>query len=79
MTQLGGICVEVRCHVPLAIARSQFESRERDYRHLDASRHMEELWGSPVEPLGVAPLIDIDTSGPVDIPALAERIRVHSQ
>ncbi len=38
-------------------------------------RGEDELWGRPVEPLGVGPLVEVDTSGPVDVPALAGRIR----
>ena len=33
------------------------------------------LWGRAVEPLGVGPLVEVDTGGPVDVPAPAGRIR----
>jgi hypothetical protein len=35
----------------------------------------DELWGRSVRPLGVGPLVEVDTSGPVDVPALAARLR----
>jgi predicted kinase len=75
VARLSGTRVEVRCHAPLETVRARFEARVRDDRHLDDLRSIEELWGSPVAPLGVGPLIDVDTSRPVDIAALAERIR----
>lgn len=34
-----------------------------------------ELWASDVPPLGVGPLLDVDTSGPVDAAAVSTRIR----
>ena len=75
VARLQGTRVEVRCHVPLQTARARFDARVRDGRHLDLQRTAEELWGEPVAPLGVGPLIDVDTSRPVDIRALARRIR----
>lgn len=73
--QLPAACVEVRCIVPVSIARLRYLDRRRDERHLDAQRDEAELWGKAVEPLGVGPLINVDTTDPVDIPELAERIR----
>ncbi len=70
---LSGPIVEVRCVVPLEIARRRFAARARDERHLDELREDSELWGRPVAPLGVGPLIEVDTSGPVDVAALASR------
>lgn len=75
VARLQGTRVEVRCHVPLETARARFDARVRDGRHLDLQRTAEELWGEPVASLDVGPLIDVDTSRPVDIPALAARIR----
>jgi hypothetical protein len=34
----------------------------------------DELWGTEVAPLGVGPLIEIDTTEPVDVVALARLI-----
>ena len=42
--------------------------------HLDLERDERELWGAPVAPLGVGPLLEVDTRGPVDVPAAARRI-----
>lgn len=73
--RLPGRLVEVRCHAPLETVRARFHARARDERHLDDLRSPEELWGSEVEPLRVGALIDVDTSGAVDIRELADRIR----
>lgn len=73
--QLGGPFVEVRCVVPLDVARQRYGDRVRDLRHLDGLREEAELWGESVAPLGVGPLIEVDTSGPVDVGALAASVR----
>jgi hypothetical protein len=72
---LPGPCVEIRCRIDRAEARRRYRRRVRDERHLDAVRSEEELWGTEVAPLGVGPLLEVDTAGPVDIAALADRVR----
>ncbi len=72
---LPGPVVEVRCHAPLPVVQSRYRARVRDPRHLDSDRSADELWARPVEPLGVGPLLDIDTSVAVDAEALAVMIR----
>ncbi|MFT4296238.1 MAG: AAA family ATPase [Micropruina sp.] len=72
---LPGPFVELRCTVPVEVARRRYRSRLRDPRHLDADRSEAELWGSPVEPLGVGPLIEVDTAHHIAIDRLAERVR----
>jgi len=74
--QLPGRIIEVRCHVLVALARERYGVRvaNRHSGHLDERRSENELWGEPSEPLGVGPLITVDTSGPVDISALLTAI-----
>ena len=57
-------------HAVLRLARGC-----RDARHLDGQRSHDELWGSPIDPLGVGPLVEGDTSRPVDAAALSATIR----
>jgi hypothetical protein len=71
---LPGSIVEVRCVVDLPTARARYASRVRDPRHLDDERSEDELWSEPVAPLGLGPLIEVDTTRPVDIDALARVI-----
>jgi predicted kinase len=75
---LPGPVIEIRCVVPLDVARDRYHRRMagRHPGHLDVDRTDHELWGQPVRPLGVGPLIEVDTSGPVDVPAIARRIAV---
>lgn len=73
--ELEAPIVEVRCRVPIEVARQRYATRRRDPRHLDALRDEDELWGHEVEPLGVGPLIEVDTTEPVDVRQLAARIR----
>jgi hypothetical protein len=46
----------------------------RHIGHLDRQRTENELWGEPSEPLGIGPLVVVDTSGVVDVSALATAI-----
>ncbi|SMD06653.1 AAA family ATPase [Kibdelosporangium aridum] len=73
---LPGRVVEIRCVVPVEVARSRYHARaaHRHSGHLDLRRDESELWGRPVAPLGIGPLIEVDTTHPVDIPALATEI-----
>lgn len=72
---LPGPVVEVRCHVPLAVAQDRYRRRSRDGRHLDDLRAPSELWGQEVAPLGLGPVQDVDTSGAVDIGQVAASCR----
>jgi predicted kinase len=76
LADLPGPIVEIRCLVPVELARSRYRARAagRHSGHLDADRTEDELWAEPVRPLGLGPLIEVDTSGPVDIGALAARL-----
>lgn len=72
--ELTGPFVEVRCRVGIDLARERFWTRPRDERHLDRRRTEAELWQEEVRPLGVGPLLEVDTSRRVDVPALATRV-----
>lgn len=72
---LPGPFVEVRCRIPIGLARERYRRRIRDARHLDGLRTEAELWGEDVAPLGVGPLVEVDTTERVDVCALADRIR----
>jgi glucokinase len=74
--------VEVWCEVPLELARRRFRDRWQT-RHpihgallTDAERTEQE---SHAEPLALGPLIRVDTTRPVDVAALAARIRAAAE
>jgi predicted kinase len=71
---LAGPFVELRCTVDVDVARRRYRSRVRDERHLDTRRTEEELWGKVVAPLGVGPLVEVDTTHEVDTAALAATV-----
>jgi predicted kinase len=73
--ELGGPFVEVRCRAALDLARERYQRRVRDVRHLDGLRGEVELWGEEVAPLGVGPLIDVDTAAAVDLGGLGSAVR----
>ncbi|WP_410567207.1 AAA family ATPase [Amycolatopsis sp. cmx-4-61] len=76
VAQLPGRVVEVRCVVPLEIARSRYYARasHRHAGHLDLAREEAELWGEPVPPLGAGPLVEVDTTAEPDILAVVADI-----
>ena len=75
--ELQGPFVEVRCRAPIDVVRRRYENRIRDGRHLDHLRTEEELWSREVDPLGVGPLLEVDTAGPINIADLVDRVRFH--
>jgi len=74
---LPGRIVEVHCVVPLDLARSRYRARtaQRHAGHLDDARTDAELWGKEFRPLGIGPLVRVDTSDGVDVADVARRIR----
>jgi predicted kinase len=72
---LPGKFVEVRCVVPREVALARYRTRRRHPGHFEAARSDDELWNPGlVEPLGVGPVVTVDTTTPVDVPALAARV-----
>lgn len=73
---LPGAVVEVRCVVAVDLARRRYRNRAatRHHTHLDLQRTDEELWGRPSTPLGVGVVVEVDTSGPVDVARLAAEV-----
>ncbi len=72
---------EVWCEVPLAVARSRFAARhaDRHFVHAESSGVSDgdwEVWAREAEPLGFGAVHRVDTSRPVDVPALVAAIAV---
>jgi hypothetical protein len=73
----GGI-IEVRCRCPRELALTRYRERAADRHpgHLDALRQESELWNEELlTPLGLGPLIEVETSNEVDLDALVSQIR----
>ncbi len=73
---LPGRLVEVRCVVPLDVARSRCYARAgtRHAGHHDLARTEEELWGEPSRPVGVGIAIEVDTTTPTNARAIARKV-----
>ena len=73
---LPGRLIEVHCTVPLDLARARYRVRtgHRHAGHLDGARSDQELWGEPSRPLGLGPVVVVDTSAPVDMGKLAATV-----
>lgn len=77
--RVGGVEVgiEIWCTVATELARERVVTRARHHAHQDGERSLEgwdELTRS-ARPISRFPVIEVDTSGPVDVPALAAEIR----
>jgi predicted kinase len=75
---LPGRKIEIRCMADQTVCRERFRHRHPDARHLDDARSPDELWDQPVNPLGVGPVVEVDTEKALDVRGLAARIRVAS-
>jgi predicted kinase len=78
LTALPGSIVEVFCRCDPALLRARFDDRSRrDSGYFDAERTADERWNEQVgRPLaGGWPVIEVDTTGPVDVAAVAEQVR----
>lgn len=70
--------VEVRCRCPLDLARRRYRARmpQRRSGDLQARRPDDELWADVHQrPLGVGPVVWVDTDRPVDGTAVAAQVR----
>ena len=78
ITALPGPVIEVRCSCPKAVAQARYRARDgtRHRGHLDLERQPDELWNEQNStPLGIAPVIVVDTNAPVDVGEIAARIQ----
>lgn len=78
LAALPGQIVEVCCRCDPSVAASRYDRRgvERMAGHFSADRTAEELWSpETTEPVGGGwPVIEVDTTGAVDVVALTARI-----
>jgi len=68
--------VEIWCRVPPELARQRYETRSRHAVHLDSRPMYGEWakWAAEGEPLGIGPVIEVDTDRTVDIAHLARTV-----
>jgi predicted kinase len=66
---LPGRLAEVHCTLPRSLAKARYQARasRRHAGHLDDMRSDEELWAEPPRSLGLGPVLQVDTSGEIDI------------
>ncbi|WP_412744739.1 AAA family ATPase [Krasilnikovia sp. MM14-A1004] len=69
--------VEVWCDVPPELARARYVARRRAAVHADAQRLATDWadWAARAEPLALGPVLRVNTSRPVDLPALCVGVR----
>ena len=74
LTALGGVQVEVHCACPPELAVARYNTRPRHPVHVQMKITPDYLaeWDRPI---GIGTLVTVDTSAPVDVPALAAKVR----
>lgn len=81
LAKLPGDVIELFCRCPADVAWERYRRRAgtRHAGHFDHDRTRDELWNHEVaEPVaGPWPLLEIDTSAPVDVAAAVQLIRAH--
>jgi chloramphenicol 3-O-phosphotransferase len=78
ITALGRPVVEIFCRVPPELATRRFAERARHPGHRDAERlHEVEAWIESATPLGLGPVLEVDTSERVDAQKLCGWVRGH--
>lgn len=70
---LGGRTVEVHCACPAEVAHARYNARSRHEVHLGTLPLA--AMGKYDRPVGIGPLITVDTTGPVDVAAVAAEVR----
>lgn len=76
ITALGGRLVEVHCACPLDVAARHYAERAGGSHPVHVVTAVSaEFLAEFDRPVGLGELIVVDTSGPVDIPALAGEVR----
>ena len=73
----AGAAVEIWCDVPAGLARARYVARKRHAVHADAEKLATEWagWAATAAPLGLGPVIRVDTAATVDVRALADEVR----
>lgn len=75
---LPGRLIEIRCVCPRPVVEARYRARSgsRAGGYFDSERPAEELWNEHhLTPTGLGPLIEVDTTGQLDVPAVAAQVR----
>ena len=70
---LGGRTVEVHCACPAEVAHARYNARPRHEVH-QVTRPLSAMEKYD-RPVGIGPLITVDTTGPIDVGAVAAEVR----
>ena len=74
LTALGGRPVEVHCACPAEIAVARYNSRVTHPVHVITALPLAAM-AEYDRPVGIGDLVAVDTTVPVDVPAVAARVR----
>jgi predicted kinase len=73
----AAVAVEIWCDVPAEVARKRYARRSRHPLHRDQHRLASDwaAWAGSAVPLGLTPVVHVDTTQPVDAAGFSELVR----
>ncbi len=74
LSALGGVLVEVHCACPPELAVARYNARPRHLVHVQTNITPDYL-AEFDRPVGIGALVTVDTTAPVDVPAVAVQVR----
>jgi predicted kinase len=74
LTALGGVQVEIHCTCPPDLAVARYAARPRHPVHVQTALTLDDM-AEYDRPVGIGTLVTVDTTTPVDVPALATQLR----
>jgi hypothetical protein len=72
---LGRPLLEVHCACPAAVARARYHERVRHPGHDGVGDDEIAGWAAEAGPLALGPVLEVDTTAPVDVGAVASWVR----
>ena len=72
---LGHPLLEVHCACPAEVATARYHGRVRHPGHDGVGDDEIAGWAAEAGPLGLGPVLEVDTTGPVDVDAVAGWVR----
>jgi predicted kinase len=76
LTGLGGCLVEVHCACPAEVAVARYNARRTHPVHVVTTLDLAAM-AEYDRPVGIGGLVTVDTTSPVDVPAIAATVRRH--
>jgi glucokinase len=75
LARLGRPIVEVHCACPPEVARARYRERVRHPGHGGVTEDEVAAWAADAGPLALGPVLEVDTTGPVEVDGVVAWVR----